>query len=224
MDATETETATELLLEVCDRALRHIDKLHHGADSWSVEDEMMRVFLAGAGESHDVDVILGYVLIDPSLRECTLSVECDGVMPANAFDFGVVLRLNEFVPACRTEDHARYPSVLPMLMMPYWTGIKLTCQSDVDPDSMRIFCIKVLDEETRRKMVEATKDLPHSLGLLPDISELIERRVLEPEARKRAKARHDCIVEELMVYCWDPLRLAALSGNDPERFWALLEN
>jgi hypothetical protein len=209
----------QLLLDVCDRALAHLERVSEGGEHFA-EDDVMRVFLANAGEVHDADIILGYVLADLGRpTECTLSVECDGALPGHAFNFGVELKAGEFTPACRTEDAARNPSVLPMIVMPYWTGIRLTCPPGVDAGSLRVYCIKVVDAEVRKQMIGAT----HSLQLLPDISELIERRIEEPAARRRAKERHDLIAEELMVYFWAPGRLAALSADDPVAFWDRLD-
>ena len=130
------------------------------------------------------------------------------MMPQYAHDFGVPLERDRFVPACRTEDETRCPSVLPMVVMSSWTGIRLTCPPEADPSCVRVYCVQ-LDSKTRARF----SDLPHSLGLLPDVTPLIERWILEPEARERARIRHDCIFEELMARCWDPARLLRISGG-----------
>jgi hypothetical protein len=214
-DAETVAMLRDVLVSLCDRAMSRLDSMHSMENENEDEDKGIRVFLANAGDSEDVDIVLGYMLNpDPGNdvpERCNLSVECDGAQPGHAYDFGVQLKRGEFVPACRTDDETRSPSVLPMILMPYWTGIRLTCDSGVDPAMVRVYCAQVLDPEIR-ETISVVQTLPHTTRLLPDVSHLIEKWILEPAARKRAKQRHDAIFQELMAYCWDPRRLARISG------------
>lgn len=207
----------QALVSICDQAMSHLHRImESGSETTSFDLDQdggtARLFLANPGDSEEVDIVLGYMLVGEGEGEpFTLSVECDGVLPQYAFDFGVHLERDKFVPACRTEDEARNPSVLPMIVMSLWTGIRLTCPPEADPSCVRVYCMQV-DSKTKARFAGA-RYLPHNLRLLPDVAPLIERWILEPEARKRAKQRHDCIFEELMARCWNPARLLRISGG-----------
>jgi hypothetical protein len=213
-DAETVAMLRDVMVSLCDRAMSRLERMDAASEEEDENDDKgIRVFLANAGDSEDVDIVLGYTLragIDVPER-CNLSVECDGAQPGHAYDFGVQLKRGEFVPACRTDDETQSPSVLPMILMPYWTGIRLTCDYGVDPTMVRVYCAQVLDPEIR-ETISVVQTLPHTTRLLPEVSHLIEKWILEPAARKRAKQRHDAIFQELMAYCWDPRRLARLSG------------
>jgi hypothetical protein len=141
-----------------------------------------------------------------------LLVECDGVLPVHAFDFGVRLEFDEFIPAhsIGSADGSRVPAVLPIVLMPHWTGIRLTCPSHINARDIKVYCVQLLEKATRDALVQRRMQLPVSGDgslFIPDATALFDRWVHEPIARKRAKCRHDAIFEELMAYVWSPERI-----------------